>query len=345
MPQLPTEIILQVIDNLVDFGSVRPVAIDIKDVRTRLLYSLLTVCRTVHSVAKRHLWTACMYIDSPHRLSLLLRSLDESPFSFELKPLVTNLYLSPYHGNIDNVDTASNILKLFTIVGPSLKRLVSNIPLRSLYPEEDEKLVRPVLRRAHMQLINLEEFTSVRDDLFLSTKIDHWNNEPEPEVWTLWPKLRRLALYNVLVSDSWAEDIKKLEHLETLALTRADGLAQFPLPHIFVKRDKPQNLRLLIINESTYDFFNGINNGVGATYENSDGVDVVTHNLKEYKGTVEVERVPITIYAGLENSIRGIQRRVRDAALEDTLWAGEGWWTSIEAARKYKSNPTTRWLY
>lgn len=345
MPHLPTEIILQVIDNLVDFGPTKPVAIDIADVRTRVLYSLLTVCRTVHSVAKRHLWTSCMSIDSPHRLSLLLRTLEEPPFSFEVKPLITSLYLSPYSGNIDNVDTASHILKLFTIVGPTLKRLVSNIPLRTLHPEEDENLVRPVLRRAHTHLVNLEESTSVRDELFLSTKIDHWNNEPEEEVWTLWPKLRRLALYNVMVNESWTDNIKKMEHLETLALTRADGLAQFPLPQMFAHRDKPKHLRLLIINESSFNFNNDVNMGLGAIYEDSNGVEVQVPDLREFKGTVEIIKVPVTMYGGLENSIKNIQRRVRDAALEGTLWAGEGWWTSSAAARKYRTSPKMNWLY
>lgn len=345
MPHLPTEIILQVIDNLVDFGNVNPVAIDIKDVRTRVLYSLLTVCRTVHSVAKRHLWTSCMYIDSPHRLSLLVRSLHEPPFSFQLKPLVTNLYLSPYHGNIDNPNTAAKILELFTVIGPNLKRLVSNIPLRSLFPEEDEKLVRPVLRKAHLCLVNLEEFTSVRDELFLATKPDHWNNEPEPEVWTLWPKLRKLALYNVLVSEHWTENIKSMGHLETLALTRADGLAQYPLPQMFAQRDDSRSLRIFIVNESSFDFSNDINMGLGETYESSDGVEMAVPDLRDYKGSVEIVKVPITIYGGLENSIKGIQRRVRDAALDDTLWAGEGWWTGIAAAMKYRSSPKSRWLY
>lgn len=329
MPHLPTEIILQVIDNLVDFGQVRPVAIDARDVRTRVLCSLLTVSRTVHSVAKRHLWTSCMYIDSPHRLELLLRSLHEPPFSFGLKPLVTNLYLSPYHGNIDNAKTAARILDLYTTIGPTLKRLVSNIPLRSLHPEEDMNLVRPVLRRAHMRLVNLEEFTSVTDELFLVTKPDHWNNEPELEVWTLWPNLRRLALYNVLVSERWADSIKSMAHLETLALTRADGLAQFPLPQLFARRDDFHALRILIINDSNFNFNDDVNMGHGETYESSNGDEVAVPDMRDYKGTVEIVKVPVTIYAGQENSIKGIQRRVRDAALEDTLWAGEGWWTGI----------------
>lgn len=286
-----------------------------------------------------------MYIDSPHRLELLLRSLTEPPFSFELRCLVTNLYLSPYHGNIDNANTAARILELFTTIGPTLKRLVSNIPLRSLHPEEDMNLVRPVLRKAHMQLVNLEEFTSVADELFLATKPDHWNNEPELEVWTVWPNLRKLALYNVLVSERWADNVKSMEHLETLALTRADGLAQFPLPQMFAQCNDFRTLRVLIINESTFNFNDDVNMGHGETYESSNGDEVAVPDMRDYKGTVEIVKVPVTIYGGLENSIKGIQRRVRDAALEDTLWAGEGWWTGIDAGMKYRKSPKSRWLY
>ncbi|QDS76976.1 hypothetical protein FKW77_005629 [Venturia effusa] len=345
MPHLPIEIILQIIDTLTDFGRVRPVAIDAKDDRARLLYSLLTVSTTVHSVAKRHLWSSCMYIDSPHRLELLLRSLNEPPFSYALQPLVTSLYLSPYHGNIDNAQTAAQIHSLFSIIGLTLKRLVSNVPLRSLYPEEDMNLVRPVLRKAYMQLARLEEFTSVSDELFLATKPDHWNNEPEPEVWASWPKLRNLALYNVQVSESWADHVKSMAHLETLALTRADGLAQYPLPQMFAQRNDFRTLRLLIINEATFNFKDNVNMGLGETYQSDFGNEVAVPDMRDFKGTVDIVNVPVTIYGGLENSIKGIQRRVRDAALADTLWAGEGWWTGVDAAMKYRTSQKNRWLY
>jgi hypothetical protein len=149
----------------------------------------------------------------------------------------------------------------------------------------------------------------------------------------------------VLVSESWADDIKKMEHLETLALTRADGLAQFPLPQLFAQRDEPRTLRLLIINESGFDFNNDINMGLGETYEDSNGAEVVVPNLKDYKGTVDIIKVPVIMYGGLEHSMKGIQRRVRDAAIEDTLWAGAGWWTSGDAALKYRKSPKSRWLY
>jgi hypothetical protein len=326
MPQLPTEIILQVVDTLVDFGSVEPVALSSlppHHVRRKTLYSLLTVSRAVHSVAKRHLLQYCMYIDSPHRLQLLLRTLHESP---DVSKYIPNLYLSPYHGEISNLQIANNIDELFTKIAPTLKRLVSNIPLRSLYPEEDHQYVRPILRRAHCRLVNLEEFTSAKDELFLSTKEDHWNNEPEENVWTLWPQLRKLALYNPDVYEKFAEDIKGLQHLDTLCLTRANGMAQFPLPQIFAQREESRNLRILIIQEQNFNFDSDINMGLGDHYENGAGDVVPMPDMKDFKGTVEVVKVPLTIYGGLESTILIIQRRVRDAAIEGTLWAGPGDW-------------------
>jgi hypothetical protein len=94
------------------------------------------------------------------------------------------------------------------------------MPLRSLYPESDHNGVRKVLRHGFELLVKLEEFVSVRDELFLDTEID----TPQPEVWsTCWPELRRLALYNASLfpDDTWS-DLAQLPHLEQAVFTRAD---------------------------------------------------------------------------------------------------------------------------
>jgi hypothetical protein len=88
------------------------------------------------------------------------------------------------------------ILDLCKIVGPCLTRLVIDIPLRRLRPEDDTKHVRALLRAAFQELVALEEFVSTQDELSLDvTERDGINSDEA--VWPTWPNLKRLALYNV----------------------------------------------------------------------------------------------------------------------------------------------------
>jgi hypothetical protein len=51
-------------------------------------------------------------------------------------------------------------------------------------------------------------------------------------VWSVWSKLRVLALYNCDINSEWSperpfwRDLAKLKHLETLILTRCDGVQE-----------------------------------------------------------------------------------------------------------------------
>ncbi|CAD0092657.1 unnamed protein product [Aureobasidium vineae] len=119
-------------------------------------------------------------------------------------------------------------MELFTFLGPSLKRLVIDMPLRSHYPEEDiiDKL-RPLLRKGFEQLIHLEEFCSVRDELYLA----YWDptfsqqahdDEVNDFVFEKWTKLRRLALYNQMLDDNFRTALSHMANLETVVLSRPD---------------------------------------------------------------------------------------------------------------------------
>ncbi|KFY26454.1 hypothetical protein V491_01312 [Pseudogymnoascus sp. VKM F-3775] len=110
------------------------------------------------------------------------------------------------------------------------------MPLRSLYPGDDYNRIRPILRAAFASLETVEEFCSVRDELFLSTVIP----TNEPEVWSFWSHLRHLALYNVdVASPNFLVALRRCDGLITLVLTRPDGLEESiedlefpPLPHL-----------------------------------------------------------------------------------------------------------------
>lgn len=321
--KLPNEIVLQIIDSLVDFGPLVPVALPGHDSRTRTLCSFLTVSWAFHSTAKRQLYKNCLYINSARKLRLLLRTLTESP-STDLLPFINSLFLEVCgaDGTIDDLPIAKWILELFSLISPTLTRLVVNIPLRSLYPEDDHLSVRPTLREAFSRLVNLEEFTSILDELYLSTRVDtsSFDELYEDIVWKDWPQLKKLALYNPDVHLPFAKAIKTLPHLETLVLTRADGLTERPIPHILRKDCESQNLRILVVNDT--DSLR-IEVGEGDQWRAYDDDGTVQFHqvpsVKDYKGQVEVVKMGIELGQDAD-PIETCQRAVQDAAIRGSLW-------------------------
>jgi len=130
--------------------------------------------------------------------------------------------------------------------------------LRSLYPEDDCEGVRPILRSAFTHLPILEKFCSVRDGLFLATEAVY--PLQEPPVWSLWPKLRKLALHNQDVSRDFFEGLKKLQRIEKVVLTRTDGLLEIDVKQTwriqFDKAEEVRPLEIVLVNvESDHPYF------------------------------------------------------------------------------------------
>lgn len=124
----------------------------------------------------------------------------------------------------NDLPTACLVQKILLCLSPILRKLVIDMPLRSLYAEYDDQGVRLVLRLGFEALTNLEEFVSVRDELYLD--LDEGPSSQEPLVWaTKWPNLRRLGLYNLdLDSDRSVWDAMAcLSHLDTVVFTRPDA--------------------------------------------------------------------------------------------------------------------------
>lgn len=198
---------------------------------TRTLRSCLTVCKatTATSVEQLHLY--CLHIDSSWRLRALIRSYDsQTPLpgrSLNATQLrrnaSTSMFLKPF--TLDTIDEASvvtSISQIFRILDKNLRRLIIDMPLRSYYPGEPRgQNLRMSLRNAFLSLSALEEFVSVRDELYLSTRIPS-DYQIEPPVWAKWTKLRRLALYNLDLGEDWSDVIRAMPHLQTIMLTRAD---------------------------------------------------------------------------------------------------------------------------
>ncbi|KUI57189.1 hypothetical protein VP1G_04532 [Cytospora mali] len=143
----------------------------------------------------------------------------------KLHPL-TALYLAPFTRTIDNQPTAIWVRELFCLIHPTLRRLVIDMPLRSLYPADDHLSVRATLREAFAMLRALEEFASVRDELFLDVLEPEWRagREEEPAVWESWPRLRRLALESVAAEEGFWRGVAALRGLESLVLVRPGSL-------------------------------------------------------------------------------------------------------------------------
>jgi len=136
------DVILLVIDQIAPSSSI--VALPPCHITTRTLHSLALTSRGTSLTAVRLLLTHCLYIDEPWRLKSLLSYLAAHPNSSS--SLIHSLYLSPYPTwSINDVVICNEVHQLLSILAPSLKRLVLDIPFRSLYPEDDQDHVRPIV--------------------------------------------------------------------------------------------------------------------------------------------------------------------------------------------------------
>ncbi|KAJ0121167.1 hypothetical protein J7T55_008329 [Diaporthe amygdali] len=240
LPKLPLELIFSIIASLL--GDPRTIH-NPSHSSTKALLSFTLVCRATYSVATNYLREQCLYIDNDRRLRGLIHTVESTkhriqgynstgtdiPKSLSIQPgsslrPITNLYLSPFGSSIDDQPKAIWIRELFCLIHPTLRRLVVDIPLRSLYPADDHLNVRKTLREAFSLLTEIEEFVSVQDELYLDILEPEWRTEKETSVWTLWPKLKRLALYNVDADERFWKSVEGMRELDTVVLTRADGL-------------------------------------------------------------------------------------------------------------------------
>ncbi|KAL2861755.1 hypothetical protein BJX68DRAFT_260565 [Aspergillus pseudodeflectus] len=243
--ELPAELILHVVECLIP--STLPVVFGPQHIVTRTLRSLTLVCRLVSRTAKHLLIKHCLYIDTSQRLDRLL---DVSPYAFVSQnghcPFPAGLFLSPFPPeNLNKPSIARQLDHLSLAVCSGLARLVIDMPLRYLYPEDDHLRVRPILREAFKRMAMLEEFCSVRDELYLSTK----EGMQEPAIWSFWPRLQRLALYNVAIESSqFIEGLRQCLNLTHLVLVRPDGLADGVPGEEIGSEFLPSLQRLMIVN-------------------------------------------------------------------------------------------------
>ncbi|KAM0472154.1 hypothetical protein ACHAP7_008826 [Fusarium lateritium] len=136
----------------------------------------------------------------------------------------TPMYSDPQsfsiYSEIQNLSMAEDVRDILFALAPVLKTLVVDMPLRTLYREDDHYGIRKILREGFETLSNIEEIVSVRDELYLDSTGDY----DDPQVWAQWPKLKRMALYNVLAEEELWQNMLLCPQLETAIFTRADGV-------------------------------------------------------------------------------------------------------------------------
>lgn len=345
LPKLPLELIFSIIASLLGDPQI---IYGPSHSSTETLLSFTLVCRATYSVATNYLREQCLFIDDDRRLRDLIHTVESTkhrvqgysgagtdiPKSLPIQPgsslrPIASLYLSPFARTIDNQPIAIWIRELFCLVHPTLRRLVIDIPLRSLYPADDHLNVRKTLREAFSMLTELEEFTCVRDELYLDIQEPEWRTERETTVWTLWPKLRKLALYNVDADERFWKSVRGMKALDMVVLTRADGLESTCMKTEYFDTASggdasddtgtvdaeepalPRPLKVVIVNISTNQ-----PNYLGGRWK-WDKVD--PNNIMK----VMTYDVPTSFY-GDENPIYLCQQWVKMAALRGEIWEWEG---------------------
>ncbi|POS72354.1 hypothetical protein DHEL01_v209252 [Diaporthe helianthi] len=347
LPRLPLELIFSIITSLL--GDPRNIHSPSQS-STKTLLSFTLVCRATYSAATNYLREQCLFIDNDRRLCHLIHTVESTkhrvqgyyggagldiPGSLTIQPgsslrPISSLYLSPFGQTIDDQPTAIWVRELFYLIYPTLRRLVIDIPLRSLCPADDHLNVRKTLREAFSLLTALEEFTSVRDELYLDILEPEWPTERETAVWTLWPKLRKLALYNVDADERFWKLVRSMGALDTVVLTRADGLESTCMKSEYFgaasssgasnetgleggedESTHPRLLKVVIVNTSTNQ-----PNCMAGRWK-WDEVD--PNSLME----VMTYDVPTSFY-GDENPIYLCQDWVKTAALRGEIWDWEG---------------------
>ncbi|KDQ19693.1 hypothetical protein BOTBODRAFT_28253 [Botryobasidium botryosum FD-172 SS1] len=215
LPRLPSEVIIQIIEELDLMGYPRPLAYDRSAVNTTALCQLTLVNRSFH------IWTTpflyrCASLVTPVRISLFARTLRDLS-SCESKSKHVRVVRFSGFDQFLHARSVRNICAILRAISPSLQRLFIDLPLLLIDPEQPNNVKHKYepLSRAFQGLSphTLVEFVSGRDDLFLGQV------GSGALVWSNWTGLRRLALCAPALYDYFFRMLSHLPFLEILALT------------------------------------------------------------------------------------------------------------------------------
>jgi hypothetical protein len=190
---------------------------------TALLISFTLVCKETRRLANRYIRQHCVNLASPYSLHRFLQAIPHRP---QLKT-ITSLSLSPFLDDVGNLTVCTTVRDLLSHISETLRKLVIDMPLRAWFPEDDDEdenqSVRRVLREGFEGLVNLEEFVSTQDELYLDFT---YHSRERAVIWKRWPKLKRLALYNVAADSDFWRNVACHPSLQTIVLTNPDCLME-----------------------------------------------------------------------------------------------------------------------
>lgn len=168
--------------------------------------------------------------------------------------------------------------------------------------------------------MNLEEFLDVKDELYLDLQ-ERGENSPnvdEVTVWTMWPMLRRLGLYNAdCVTEFWRK-VARMPRLETVVMTRPDGLEEADIKAELLLQLGPAK-KVLIVNTALHHLTRRLGEEIQTWPEidREERVKVMQYFVPSTSSTMS--------YPGhIHDHISLCQDWVRDGAIRGDIWDWEG---------------------
>ncbi|KAF1809913.1 hypothetical protein P152DRAFT_143240 [Eremomyces bilateralis CBS 781.70] len=235
--RLPPEILMQIIESIAP--SSHSVILPATHPTTKAWLAWSLVCHATSSVAVNLLRKHCVYLDSQKRLGDFVKAIlpgshlpsVPAPAHWPLHPFlplpghwnVTAIYLAPEGTSMSAIIGRWIRYLCYSVYG-TLRRLVVNLPSPIAFPLENSIGHHPVIWEGFDQLSQLEEFVSLRDDLYFPDR--NWSRWLRYPTWTYWPKLKRLALYNLDANFKFWQEMAGLEMLEQLVLARTSSMVQ-----------------------------------------------------------------------------------------------------------------------
>jgi hypothetical protein len=287
---LPIELVLEVITCLLP---PRDAILKSSDDITKTLLAFTMVCHETRKLASRYLARYCVHLDSPERLHSFVSDTARKRYM----PLVTACSLAPLTDDIEDLHLCVYIADLLSNTCHTLKWLVIDIPLRSYSSNHD---VQSLLGGAFEILVNLEEIVSVQDGFEFSVNaIDY------TFVWTKWPKLKRMALYNPDCTETFWRHVAEHPSLDTLVLFDADEIDEVD-PKVEYLKYTNRPLRVVFCAYHGWDMADGFPTQEDWNEHDPEGkMAILGHSFPDFPAKCS------------DNSS---QQLIRDAIESGTLW-------------------------